>query len=579
MNISADQHPIESHFLSSNYVPTNAEISRTKMFIQEEEAALAACERGIASFHQVLEDLETRRMVLEERIKQRRDTVSVRRRIPVELWEQIFAMVYSMKEDEYLLTLRSSRGVLPVMAPAVALSQVCSRWRGIVLSTPGLWASISISFSSILPSFQPILELYLRNSKQHPLRIELAGGSFFGSIPYDVRVLWDTIMSHIPRCESLACCHLGRRFVMPRDSLSNITTLIDDETDDCSAWQDALKDAHRLTSVTSWFLYPLHHLPYNQLASLEYRSLLHKDIERLARKVLPSCAKLKSLVLRDPVADSSHTDISHGSSRSRLRTIPTLRSLSVIFSALEDAVDVGSSIYETIFSLKAPALTTLRLNFSQGQAAEWAPALVAVLAQTSASLRSLSLSIAHLSIPRNQALSALLEVVPNLVEFDLVLERARGTTPHSMDRWAYQDFLLRHLGELFQGIWQTTTFVPKLTNISVFVANHMILTNDFVDLVFKAAESRTSALISAGVGINANVSPLASVKVTCRRLKKGKATGPWETFALSSEARERIRHLLRGGVRVVMEGQNDTKSTSVDEFSILDAYSTSFFAT
>ncbi|KAK1226758.1 hypothetical protein PQX77_010254 [Marasmius sp. AFHP31] len=579
MSIQADQHAIESHLLSSNYAPTDGEISRTKMFIEDEEGALAACEGGIASFHQVLDDLKTRRMVLEGRIKQRRDAISIKRRIPVELWARIFAMVYSMKEDEYLLTLRTSRTVLPVMAPAVALSQVCSRWRGIMLSTPGLWASISISFSSILPSYQPLLELYLRNSKQCPLRIELAGGSFFGSLPNDVRALWDTIMSHIHRCESLACCHLGRKFVIPRDSLSHIKTLTDDETDLDSAWQDAVKEAHGLTSVASSFLYPLHHLPYHQLTSLECRSLLHGDVERLARKVLPSCGKLESLILRDPVADGSRSEIDRGSSHSRLKTIPTLRSLSVIFSAPEDAIDATSPIYETIFFLKAPALTTLRLNFSQGRVTEWAPALVAVLAQTSTSLRSLSLSIAHRSIPHNQALSALLEVVPNLVKFDIVLERAREATPRSMDKWAYRDFLLRHLGDLFQEMWQTTTSVPKLTDISIFVVNHMILTNDVVDLILKAVESRTSASIFTCVGANANVSPLANVQVTCRRLKKGKATGPWETFALSSEARERIRRLLWGGVRVVIEGQNDMKSTSVDEQSILDAYDSSLCAT
>ncbi|KAL0063517.1 hypothetical protein AAF712_009614 [Marasmius tenuissimus] len=578
MCISADDYPVELHLLSSNYAPTDAEASQTLTLIEEEERALAACISGIANFRWVLEDLIGRKSILKERIKQRRAAVSVTRRIPVELWVQIFARLYSMTEDEYPLTLHTSQGVW--MAPAIALSQVCSRWRGILLSTPALWTSIDISLSSLPPSSQRLLELYLRNSKQHPLHVKLQGGNYYARIHAEaVETLRDTIMTHIHRSESLSCHHFGKQFVIPEGSLSNLIALTDNSRDRNAQWQAAFKDAPRLTSVTSSFLYPLHDLPYHQLTSLECRNLLHRDVEKLARQVLPSCGELESLTLRDPGVDDSRTDSSRCSSRSRLENVPNLRSFSITFSVPDDPIDVTSPIHGTILSIKASALTTLRLNFSQGQAEGWATVLVDFLAQTSStSLRSLSLSIVHSSIPHNQTLSGLLQAVPNLVEFELALDRTRASTLRSAGRWAYQDFLLRHIGNFFHDI-QSTTLFPKLTNISFSAMNHMILTNDFVNLALTAAESRTSTSLSTGIGAKVNIDPLAHVQVICRRLRKGKATGHWETFALSSEARQRIRNLSRSGVRVVMEGHNEMKSTSVGEFSTLDAYSTSIFAT
>ncbi|KAK1220206.1 hypothetical protein PQX77_017026 [Marasmius sp. AFHP31] len=96
--------------------------------------------------------------------------------------------------------------------------------------------------------------------------------------------------------------------------------------------------------------------------------------------------------------------------------------------------------------------------------------------------------------------------------------------------------------------------------------NLIISTKKLVDLALTAAESRTSTLMSTGIGAKINVSPLANVQVICRRLRKGKTTGPWETFALSSEERQRTRNLSRSGVRVMIEGYNETKSTSVVPF-------------
>ncbi|KAK1226759.1 hypothetical protein PQX77_010255 [Marasmius sp. AFHP31] len=255
MYIPADDHPAALHLLSSNYAPTDAEISQTTTLIEEEERALAACKSGITNFRRVLEDLMGRRSILVKRIEQHRAAVPVARRLPAELWVRIFARVYTMTDDEYPLTLHTSGGAL--MGPAIALSQVCSCWRSILLGTPTLWTSVDVDFSSLLPSSQRALELYLRNFKQLPLHVTLQGGNnYYARIhKEDIKTLQDTMMPHIHRYGSLSCHHhLGKKFVIPG-------ALTDDSRDRKAEWQAGFKDAPRLTSVVSSFLYPLHDLP------------------------------------------------------------------------------------------------------------------------------------------------------------------------------------------------------------------------------------------------------------------------------------------------------------------------------
>ncbi|KAJ8094946.1 hypothetical protein PM082_010162 [Marasmius tenuissimus] len=173
MNISVDNHPIAPQLFHSNYIPTDSEIYQTRRFMPEEERALATCKTGIANLDEVLNELKRRKEILEERIHQRRAAVSVKRRIPVELWEQIFGLVSTTSGHSLQLEFTRKAST----APAIILSHVCSHWGNIMLNTPAIWASIKIHFAGRVPhpSLQRLLELYLSNSGQHPLRIELLG--------------------------------------------------------------------------------------------------------------------------------------------------------------------------------------------------------------------------------------------------------------------------------------------------------------------------------------------------------------------------------------------------------------------
>ncbi|KAK1217652.1 hypothetical protein PQX77_019700 [Marasmius sp. AFHP31] len=302
INIPADNHPIAPQLLHSNYIPTDNEIYQTRMFMLEEERALATCETGIANLYRVLDELKRRKRALKKRINHRRAAVSVKRRIPVELWEQIFTLVSTT--DGHSLQLEVARRAST--APGIFLSHVCSHWRNIMLSTPAIWASIEIHFASdqvfpsLLPhpSLQHLLELYLCNSRQHPLRIELSCDYFQFSIPESAQELYGTLIPHMQRCESLYCSRLGGEFAIPNDSLPNLITLIDNWMQPIAERQVAYKNASRLTSITTSFLYPLHDLPYHQLTSFECHGLKHRGtVERLVRQVLPACKNLESLTL------------------------------------------------------------------------------------------------------------------------------------------------------------------------------------------------------------------------------------------------------------------------------------------
>ncbi|KAF7311748.1 F-box domain-containing protein [Mycena indigotica] len=116
--------------LDTSYVPTDAEIRQI-------QSNLAPLILEMASLDEQLAVLLQRREELETYIEAHQGFISVSRRLPQDILEEIFVAC--------LPTTRHCAAVV-VEAPLL-LTHVCSSWRTIALALPRLWASLHVSFS------------------------------------------------------------------------------------------------------------------------------------------------------------------------------------------------------------------------------------------------------------------------------------------------------------------------------------------------------------------------------------------------------------------------------------------------
>ncbi|KAF9254727.1 hypothetical protein L218DRAFT_885676, partial [Marasmius fiardii PR-910] len=165
---------IDLSLLRSNHIPSEAEISRNIKFLQEETRELQQYKRDIAYLRRTLEQMEARKNDLESHRERRRCFLSVQRKVPFEIWEEIFAIVcFSNSTDRCSLTIQQYEG--KVRAIPITLSHVCSRWREIVNRSPTLWASISVHFHGRSSErITNTLETFLTNSGSSPLNLRLS---------------------------------------------------------------------------------------------------------------------------------------------------------------------------------------------------------------------------------------------------------------------------------------------------------------------------------------------------------------------------------------------------------------------
>ncbi|KAJ8079220.1 hypothetical protein PM082_021720 [Marasmius tenuissimus] len=396
-------------------------------------------------------------------------TVFAQRELPFELLHTIFSIACSSFDSGYTLILnkpdfiRTSSTAFPV-----TLSQVCSRWRDVALSTPSLWSAISLRLSA-LPLFSTtILEHYLQNSKQHPLKVQITAGlSPREPLPAEAISVWAILTPHLPRVQSLYCN--TRPLWMQGTSFPNLTTLQDFLLERDNRWHSFLRDVPRLTEVTTFILYPSSTFPYSQLTSLECRHQQGSAIIQLIHEVLPVCQKLEALTIGlDSSRGGEQLAIQH-------RIDAVLPSLRVFVLTDHDSGISMNSFFFTVFfaSLHTPALHELRIECGDAASSVgWAPPFLEFLAQSGSTLRHLSLSLHHTGYPEAQPLSHPFERVPNLTRFELVM--VDGSWNASRRKAEYRDHVQRYVSRLFVDLMvgdrdptSSEALVPKLSTLIV----------------------------------------------------------------------------------------------------------------
>ncbi|KAK7026125.1 hypothetical protein VNI00_015700 [Paramarasmius palmivorus] len=316
-NSKTQNHPaIPAEQIRYNRVPLEKDIPQNRIFLQEEEEELKRYEDEAVRLRSALEQLEVQRKTLEKKVEERRSWLSPIRRLPREILEEIFTFVSLHKYGHALQAFPVVRGsgvglpdrTLRIHAPALDLSHVSHYWRWITNDFPRLWSSISVDVFELDEDIRPLVNHYLRKSKDYPLDIVISDSEtpnrrgrciqdHLGRHGLDITkmILWEH-----PRIErlqlefdedilSVACIqHISFPAL---DYFCNGMRVLQARAETKWFW-DAIHDAPNLLSAATDYPLPRCMLPYERLRHLSITS--NCETEQLLH-ILRICASLRSL--------------------------------------------------------------------------------------------------------------------------------------------------------------------------------------------------------------------------------------------------------------------------------------------
>ncbi|KAH7875662.1 uncharacterized protein C8R40DRAFT_1102812 [Lentinula edodes] len=96
------------------------------------------------------------------------------RRLPLKILGEIFQFSCCSDVSDNTVAKEDKKHCSPMVT--LALSQVCSQWRYLVVSMPELWSGFRLNLGQMAP-LHPIISLYLDRSRSHPIDFILDGGS------------------------------------------------------------------------------------------------------------------------------------------------------------------------------------------------------------------------------------------------------------------------------------------------------------------------------------------------------------------------------------------------------------------
>ncbi|KAK7024951.1 F-box domain-containing protein [Favolaschia claudopus] len=134
---------ISTDILDTNNPPAEHDFPALRDFIERATARRAFLDDFIDPLKVEFDLLREERSALEVEIRKHERAVSPLRRFPTELMSEIFAQAVQPCE---ILKDSSNSYFLDMQSGPWLLSAVCSRWRGIALSQPNLWAFLPLNF-------------------------------------------------------------------------------------------------------------------------------------------------------------------------------------------------------------------------------------------------------------------------------------------------------------------------------------------------------------------------------------------------------------------------------------------------
>lgn len=161
-----------AHLLKSNHAPTTTERQHAKAIVSEKKEHLILLENRIDHILSLLEPLLRARDECKQLLSAHVNILSPARRIPPEIWSDIFTRCLS--EEEHI--------PIDCTQPPLLLTQICRKWRSFALSTPQLWTSISVEARGSAPSecYSRVVEDWLSRSGTLLLSVKVDTTGYLG---------------------------------------------------------------------------------------------------------------------------------------------------------------------------------------------------------------------------------------------------------------------------------------------------------------------------------------------------------------------------------------------------------------
>ncbi|KAL0574259.1 hypothetical protein V5O48_007688 [Marasmius crinis-equi] len=290
-------------FRHNDYIPSDTERPQLMEILRGDMEEVRKCDEEIAELEERLRVLQIRKQMLEDDVGTCRSALSGHRRIPIELWEAIFSLAchpYAFRID-CDADLPGNDSNLVVETPALALSQVCSRWRKIMRGSPSLWCSVSVLITDLPFDTSKALRTHFTNARDCLLEIRVVRLEYRPSTQRESELsTWRMLSQHLPLCRRLSLKLLSQADLLVHEGISfpHLAFLreeVSPDTREYEFWRDIKHRAPLLTSVALWDVHSL--LPFSQLRSLDLRTLPHPDL-RIAHRALCACTSLEELTLR-----------------------------------------------------------------------------------------------------------------------------------------------------------------------------------------------------------------------------------------------------------------------------------------
>ncbi|KAF9061194.1 hypothetical protein BDP27DRAFT_1429233 [Rhodocollybia butyracea] len=384
--------------------------------------------------------------------------------------------------------------------PAMAISSVCSRWRIFALSSPNLWANLSVEVCPAAPDqvttlvgFSDTVARYLERSGDWPLRLALNSGYYSLTNHMNLSELYFPLLAEL-----------------------DINT---SERDEMSSVLDCFEHAPRLCALATTKV-PTSKAPYHQLRHLKLWYIDY-SYSKLA-EILHRCTSVESLEL-EGYKQWKHEDGAHYLSRN-------ITSLTI-----GDLQDFSGSILKTVFlSFDLPSLNVIVLEGQQGTSAYWPmETFIPFISRSSCMITTFTLR--KISVYDSDLIVAL-QVMPSLLNLQIVDYE-----------WCHQDVPItsKLISSLIQDASTSISLVPKLHTLRLVSQNKYSGSFDdsaFVSMVelrwFRPGSDHSVAMSRMGRGCLRSV----VLKLDWREV--------------DAEVYKPLRILEKEGLRVVVAGIN-----------------------
>ncbi|KAI3615362.1 hypothetical protein WG66_003680 [Moniliophthora roreri] len=306
--------PIPLDVIRSNLIPSKTDIKHVAAIVEVEETELEQYESELARLRRIMDKLEAEKSALSERIERRKSWMSPIRKLPNEILDII--MSATCLSNRYTLSISPKTNTL--QAYPYNLSHVSSHWRSIVTSCPRMWTSFHVDVFGLRRDIQPLLQVYLKNSRDLPLRVRIVdsgkwsadfGEDYANHLGLNGVSACSTLLSQSTRIQSLTMDVRGQIFSVLRPTSSswdppfafpllrtfhNYTNLTHIAVGSTWFW-NAILAAPMLNSLAAAFVSHAKVYPFAQITSLV---LMHISSIRVLLRILVQCPNLKALEVR-----------------------------------------------------------------------------------------------------------------------------------------------------------------------------------------------------------------------------------------------------------------------------------------